>query len=63
MITGSGSLDSCIQGQQIGLAGNTTNFLNKIINFLRSNIQLINISNRSFNYLANTLDGIAYFIN
>ena len=43
MLSSPCSLNGSIQGQQIGLAGNTTNFLYKISNLLRSIIQFINI--------------------
>ena len=56
MLSSPCSLNGSIQGQQIGLAGNTTNFLYKISNFLRSIIQFINIIYSRLYHLAYILN-------
>ena len=56
MLSSPCSLNSSIQSQQIGLAGNTTNFLYKISNLLRSIIQFINITYSCLYHLAYILN-------
>ena len=63
MLTSTGSLNSRIQSQQVGLTGNAPNFLNEIFNLFRSYIQLINISHSSLNHFTNIIDSFTYLIN
>ena len=62
MLTGTGSLNSRIQRQQIGLTGNTTNLFYEILNLFRSYIKLINIGHRRLHYLTDIVDGLAHLI-
>ena len=62
MLSGSCSLNGSIQSQQIGLAGNTANFLYKICNLLRSIIQFINIIYSCLYYLSHILNSQGNFI-
>ena len=64
MFTGPGSLNSCVEGQQIGLAGNGGNGINNVADFLGTLTQLgnnicsllnsggyfLHFSNGGFNY-------------
>ena len=63
VLSGTGSLNSSIQCQKIGLAGNATDFLNEIGNLLRGIVQLIDFNHSLLNHAAHVLDGTADLVN
>ena len=56
MFTGSGSLDSGIQGQQVGLLGNGRNSFHNLTDFLGALPQLVNGFCRAVYYLGYTVN-------